>query len=175
LIQFVFVNGPQWVGDGDRGISLTEIKKEPLTMTKNRGQKFSDKHGSDAELDPVIKAKVIENAKDGEVACAVAFKIASELTVSPAEIGKTVDLLDLKLSKCQLGLFGYQPHKKKVTSRKPENQQVEKSIRDALVNGKLACRDAWAISARHNVAKMAVSGACEFLGIKIKPCQLGAF
>lgn len=144
-------------------------------MTKDKGQKFSQKHGPDANADPVIKDKIIDNVKDGELACAVAFKIAAELEVSPAEIGKTVDLLDLKLSKCQLGLYGYKPHKKKVRAQKSENQQMETSIRDALVDGKLACRDAWAISSRYNVPKMVVSSACEFLGIKIKPCQLGAF
>ncbi len=144
-------------------------------MTRDKGQKFSDKHGPDAQADPDIKEKIVDNVKDGELACAVAFKIAAELDVSPSEIGKTVDLLDLKLSKCQLGLFGYKPHKKKVTARKTQNEQMEASIRDALVDEKLACRDAWVISEQYNAPKMTVSSACEFLGIKIKPCQLGAF
>jgi len=86
-----------------------------------------------------------------------------------------VDLLDLRLSKCQLGLFGYQPAKKVVKARAPENREIEGAIRDALDDGKLACRDAWDIAGRIKVPKMAVSGACESLGLKIKPCQLGAF
>ena len=144
-------------------------------MTLEKEQKFSQKHGPDARIDPVVKEKINTNAKQGELACAVAFKIAEELEVSPADIGKTVDLLDLKLNKCQLGLFGYKPDKKMVTAKAPENRQMEEAIRNALVDGKLACCDAWDIASRFNVRKMAVSGACESLSIKIKPCQLGAF
>ena len=144
-------------------------------MTLEKGQKFSQKHGPDARIDPVIKEKINTNAKQGELACAVAFKIAEELEVAPADIGKTVDLLDLRLNKCQLGLFGYKPDKKMVTARAPENRQIEAAIRNALVDGRLACRDAWDIASRYKVSKMTVSGACESLSIKIKPCQLGAF
>jgi hypothetical protein len=144
-------------------------------MTLEKGRKFSAKHGPDAQADPIVKDQVIKNAANGNLACAVAFKIAAELGVPPAEIGKTVDLLDLRLNKCQLGLFGYQPDKKAVKARAPENREMEGAIRNALAGGKLTCRDVWDIADRFGVPKMAVSGACEHLGIKIKPCQLGAF
>ena len=144
-------------------------------MTGEKSQKFSEKHGPKASVDNLIKDKIQEKAKGGELPCAVAFKIAKELGMPPAEIGKTVDLLDLRLSKCQLGLFGYKPDKKSVKARAPENRQMEGAIRNALVDGKLACCDAWDIASRFKVPKMAVSGACESLSIKIKPCQLGAF
>ena len=144
-------------------------------MTLDKGQKFSAKHGPNAQPDPIIKAKVNQHAAQGNLPCAVAFKIADELGVSPAEIGKTVDLLDLRLSKCQLGLFGYQPDKKAVKAKAPENRQMEDAIRKALDDGKLTCRQVWDIAGRFKVPKMAVSGACESLNIKIKPCQLGAF
>jgi len=144
-------------------------------MALEKGTKFSDKHGPDAKADPVIEDKLTENATNGNLACAVAFKLARELGVPPAEIGKTMDLLNLRLSKCQLGLFGYQPEKKAVKAKAPENRQMEEAIRNALKDGRLACSDAWDIAGRFKVPKMAVSGACESLGIKIKPCQLGAF
>ncbi len=144
-------------------------------MTLEKGQKFADKHGPDAQIDSVIREKIEGKVKVGELACAMAFKIAAELEVPPSEVGKALDLLEHRLSKCQLGLFGYKPNKKKVTARKPENLQVETAIRIALVDGKLTCRNAWSIAHQYNVPKMAVSNACEFLGIKIKPCQLGAF
>ena len=144
-------------------------------MTREKGQKFSAKHDPDARMDPTIAKKINKHMVHGELACAVAFKIAEELAVPPAEVGKTLDLLDLKLSKCQLGLFGYVPAKKKVTARAPDNPRMEETIHDKLVDGKLACRDAWDIAIQYKVPKMAVSGACESLGIKIKPCQLGAF
>jgi hypothetical protein len=144
-------------------------------MKHENGQKFSEKHGSGAQIDPAIKAEIEKKADDGEVACAVAFQIADALGISPAEVGKTLDLLEFKINKCQLGLFGYKPDKKAVKPKKPASRQMEDAVRNALVDNKLACRDAWSIARRFNVPKMSVSAVCEALGIKIKPCQLGAF
>ena len=75
-------------------------------MNRTKGQKFSDKHSPEATVNNLIKDKVLAHAKSGELACAVAFKIGGEINKPPAEIGKTVDLMDFKLVKCQLGLFG---------------------------------------------------------------------
>jgi hypothetical protein len=140
-----------------------------------RGEKFPEKHGPDAKADDKISQKVLQAAKNDELPCAVAFKIAEELHKTPAEIGKTVDLLNLKLLKCQLGLFGYKPEKKIVKPQKPENPDLENAVRAALEDEKLACRDAWEIARRFEVSKMDISAVCEALSIKIKPCQLGAF
>ena len=139
------------------------------------GQKFSDKHGPAASVDDSVKDKVLADAKDSELACAVAFKIAEALKTTPAEVGKAVDLLDFRLIKCQLGLFGYKPDKKIVKAKLPENPELENAIRNALTEERLACRDAWDIARQFQIPKMAVSNACEALKIKIKPCQLGAF
>ena len=144
-------------------------------MKLANGQKFSEKHGSGTQIDPAIKAEIERKAAAGEVACAVAFQIAEALGVSPAEVGKTLDLLEYRINKCQLGLFGYKPEKKAVKPKKPASRQMEDAVRNALIDGKLACRDAWRIARRFNVPKMSVSAVCEALGIKIKPCQLGAF
>lgn len=146
-------------------------------MTREEGQKFSDKHGANAQADPGATDKIQKSAKNGEVACAVAHKIAEELRLSPSEIGKAIDLLEYKISKCQLGLFGYGqgPDKKVVEPKSPEDQQLEAAIREALIDEKLSCHDAWSIASRFKVPKMTVSAACEALEIKIKHCQLGAF
>ena len=144
-------------------------------MTREDGPKFSNKHGADAQADPNATDKIKQHAVNATVACAVAFKIAEDLGIAPAEVGKAIDLLDYKIMKCQLGLFGYHPDKKAVKAKAPEDQQVEQAIRDALVNEKLTCRDAWSIASRFNVPKMAISAACEALGIKIISCQIGAF
>ena len=144
-------------------------------MKLEDGQTFSDKHGADASIDDTIKSKIIELAKEGELPCAVAFKIAKDMKVSPADVGKTLDLLDFRLVKCQLGLFGYLPEKKIVKAKPPKNQELEDAIRAALVNERLSCQSSWDIAQQFNVPKMAVSAACEALELKMKPCQLGAF
>ena len=144
-------------------------------MKLEKGHKYSDKHGAGVRLKSDIEEKIDMNAKDGELACAVAFIIADELGASPADIGRAMDLLDIRLIKCQLGLFGYKPDKKAVKAKPPASRQLQEAIQNALVDERLACLDAWDIAGRFNVPKMAVSGACEALSIKIKPCQLGAF
>ena len=144
-------------------------------MTRQNGKKFADKHGSDAQIDSRIKDALEQQTQDNEVPCAVAFNVAEELQVSPADVGKTADLLEMELVKCQLGLFGYKPEKKIVQAKAADDPDLEQIIRDSLIDGKLPCKTAWEIASNHDLSKMAVSAICEHLGIKIKPCQLGAF
>ena len=92
-----------------------------------------------------------------------------------AAVGKSADLLNLRLNKCQLGLFGYQPNKKIVKPQEGANQELKDAIAGSLTEGKLTCKAAWDIASRFAVPKMTVSSACEAGGIKISTCQLGAF
>ena len=144
-------------------------------MTREQGPKFSEKHGTDTQLDPAVRQKVEEKTKNNEIACAAAFQLLEQLKATPADIGKSIDLLDIRLVKCQLGLFGYGPGKKAVKPKSPQSKDIEEAIRMALVENKLSCHSAWDIAQRFRLPKMAVSAACEALKIKIKPCQLGAF
>ncbi len=144
-------------------------------MQREEGQKFAEKHESNAQLNEKIKVHIIRQTKKNELPTAEAYKKAAEHKVSPAEVGKTADLLELMLVKCQLGLFGYTPQKKIVKPKAAENPDLTSAIRDARVDGKLSCENAWEIARRFDVSKMRVSSVCEQLNIKIKPCQLGAF
>ena len=55
----------------------------------------------DTELEKKIEASLV----DGKLFCAVAFKIAKELKVSPREVGKAADSLGVRIAGCQLGCF----------------------------------------------------------------------
>ena len=136
---------------------------------------LSDKHKNDNQPDPAISQEIQVRLRKDALACAVAFDIARKLGCTPAEVGRTADLLHISLVKCQLGLFGYKPQKKIVDSRMPQEPALGDAIRDGLVDDRLPCKTAWRIAAQFGVPKMTVSSACEALGIKIKPCQLGAF
>jgi len=144
-------------------------------MKLKKGQKFADKHGTDTRINESVKEHLVDQTKNNELACAKAFKIADELSVSAAEVGKAADLLNFKLVKCQLGLFGYTPEKKIVTPKAAPTKKLESAITDSLVEGTLSCSRAWEIARSFDVSKMAVSAVCEKLKIKIRPCQLGAF
>jgi hypothetical protein len=144
-------------------------------MTREQGPKYSEKHAADTKINPAVRQKVEDKSKDNEISCAVAFQIAEEVRATPTDVGKGIDLLDIRLVKCQLGLFGYGPGKKAVKPKPPQSPDLEEALRVALAEKKLSCRAAWDIAHRLKVPKMAVSAACEALNIKIKPCQLGAF
>jgi len=149
------------------------LKERIPAMSLSKG--FTDKHPTGEQPDQIIKKAVENHAPDGKLACAVAFKIASELGVPPGAVGKTADLMGFELVKCQLGLFGYAPDKKIIKPKAPPHPDLENAIASSLVDHRLPCASAWDIAGRLKVSKMTVSGVCEHLGIKIKPCQLGAF
>ena len=129
----------------------------------------------DAASLEAIKGEFERRCRDQKLACAVAFEIARASGTTPETVGKAADLLSYRLVKCQLGLFGYQPQKKRVTPQQTDRRDLLGAIEEALVEGKLSCRRAWQIAAQFGVGKMTVSNICEHLQIKIKPCQLGAF
>jgi hypothetical protein len=52
---------------------------------------------------------------------------------------------------------------------------LKTAIESAAEDGRISCLNAWNIAVALAMPKIAVSNACEGLGIRIKPCQLGAF
>ena len=144
-------------------------------MAFHKEKKYAQKHQRKVMVDPVTERTVLQWAKEGEISCIKAFDIAKQLSVPVASIGTTMDLLDIKLTKCQLGLFGHKPAKKLFKPLDQADPEVKDAISKALTNGRLSCKDAWDISSRCNVTKITVSSTCELLGIKINHCQLGAF
>ena len=144
-------------------------------MDKGKKSAFSTKHRSDLQPDPSIEKRLRERCPTGELPCAVAFDVAKELGASAAAVGQTADLMNLRLVKCQLGLFGYSPEKKIVRKAQSVDETLADALQESQENNRLPCALAWEIADRLQLRKMAVSNACEKLGIKVKPCQLGAF
>ena len=144
-------------------------------ISEDSSNRFADKHKLDAKPDSSIKYEILKHSLDRELSCASAFLIAKELNVSPEKVGMTADLINCRLVKCQLGLFGYRPDKKIVKPAKTADQNLKNTITDNLVEGKLACKIAWDIASRFKVNKITVSSVCEGMNIKINECQLGAF
>ena len=127
----------------------------------------------------ILNDKLIEEIKikqqEGKLPCASAFDIASRLDVLPIEVGKAVDLLNIRLNKCQLGLFGYGKNIKKIKSISDISEQIENCIHQLSKDKTISCINVWNIAQQTNSSKMHIANACESINIKIKPCQLGAF
>lgn len=144
-------------------------------MKEHREKGFSSKHPPERKLNPDAAREVKRSAKEGEIACAAAFAAAREIGVSPEEIGFTADRLELPIIRCQLGLHGWGPQRKRVQPAENVPEPLETAIRSRLENGRLPCRSAWDIAKDLELGKMEVASACEALQIKISNCQLGAF
>ncbi len=144
-------------------------------MTHLDKGKFAKKHPPERKPRPEVAEAVRKRAEGGEIACAAAFAVAEECGATPAEVGLAIDLQEISIVKCQLGLFGYPPKRSIVEPAASVDPDLEAAIRAALVDGRLPCAEAWRIAADRGIGKMKVSEACEALGIKISSCQLGAF
>lgn len=126
-------------------------------------------------MDEKITAAIQERAQDGTLPCTEAFRIAEELGVTPLAVGRTTDALEVRLVRCQLGLFGYGEQKSIVEPAAEITPALKGAIRGGLILGRLPCAVAWAIAARFGISKLHVAHAAERLEIRIGQCQLGAF
>jgi len=144
-------------------------------MTHEDAGHYGAKHPAGTSYEPRIAAAIREKAENDKITCAAAHGIAQQLAVSPLEVGKTIDLMEYRLVKCQLGLFGYSPAKKIVKAAEAVPDALHQLLQDAAIDEKIGCAACWGIAQALGIKKTAVSAACERLGIKIRPCQLGAF
>lgn len=144
-------------------------------MTLHDAGSYKSKHAGPSAIDPVIAAAIAERASDQGITCAAAHKIAEALSIEPAEIGKTIDLLEKRIRKCQLGLFGYQPQRRILKPASQVPAALSESLRAASPQGCIACRRVWEIAEKFSISRLEAAAACEALDLKIAPCQLGAF
>jgi hypothetical protein len=137
-------------------------------------EKHKKKNPPGKPREEIVRA-VTEKAEQGRLTCDAAHGIVERLNVPPAEVGDAADVLGVKIEKCQLGLFGYAPEKKKVGPAVQVSPGLQRAIETSVVNGRISCADAWRVAEELHLTRMEVSSACEAMRIKISSCQLGAF
>ena len=76
-------------------------------MTHEDSGKYASKHPAGTKPNEGIARAIREKSPGGTLACGMAEKISKDLKVDIAEVGITADLLEMKINKCQLGLFGW--------------------------------------------------------------------
>ena len=144
-------------------------------MTHEDKGKYFKKHPDGTPVDEDLRKEILEQVKNNSISCRKAEEIAQEMGFSLEETGRTIDILNINITKCQLGLFGYGETKKIVQPAKEISPELKESISAAVQDGKLSCIAAWEIAQKLDIPRMKVCAACEALDIKVKPCQLGAF
>ena len=144
-------------------------------MTHEYAGHYSMKHPDGTTYDPDLADAITDIAEDGRVTCVAAFDLAEAFEVAPSEVGKTADLLEYRIIRCQLGLFGYSPEKRIVKAAEQVPDDLRSRVLGAATDGRISCAACWEIAETLGLGKLTVSGACEGLGLKVNACQLGAF
>lgn len=144
-------------------------------MSESKRKPYSQKHDPNLRPDSRIEKEMKKRDASREIPCALAFEIAEGLGVEPEDIGRTADVLDIPLVKCQLGLFGYQPDNKIIRAEDTTNREIKNAVIESSHNHRLSCEKAWQIADRFNISKRTVGNLCQANRIKIKDCRLGAF
>jgi len=52
-----------------------------------------------------LEKRLLKASKENRILCSSALAIAKTLGISPGEVGKHANKLNIKISKCQLGCF----------------------------------------------------------------------
>lgn len=139
--------------------------------------KFAEKHAEAAEPNPVLKQLLSMRPRTDkkELSCALAMQLGKSAKVSPAEVGRTLDILEYRINLCQLGLFGHKPVSRILAAGKP-GEEIAKAIKAAITSeGTIACSTIWELAKTFKLPKMTMASYCLYLKAKIKPCQLNAF
>jgi hypothetical protein len=131
----------------------------------------------------VINEKIAERVKshlsDEQLSCTAAHRIAAQFKVTPAFIGHIVDAIDIRLYKCQLGLYGY-PNKRgwadAGVTEMAIPEEFTRAIRDETnEDNEITCAQLWKLAAEYGISRMQAGYIVDTLGTRIIKCQLGAF
>lgn len=147
-------------------------------MTHEDAGKYASKHPPGTRPNERIAKAIREKSPGGTLACGMAEKISKELKVDISEVGITADLVEMKIKKCQLALFGWDKkpnHGKEIHAADSVSIEIKSALEEVAENGGVTCAALWAIADRLGTERKAVSAACDTLRLKIRVCQLGAF
>lgn len=125
-----------------------------------------------------LRSAIRRNLVDGNLPCAKAEEIAQATGgASMKEIGRSADGDGIRISRCQLGLFGYRDFGTKGLARACSEipSELAQAIRSRAAGETLPCAAAWQLAKEHGLPRVAIACACETLEVRITPCQLGCF
>ena len=143
----------------------------PKTRAEIRAQYPADEI---PDKDITVKLEATANANK-RIACRAAHEIAHELKCPPLKVGQTADLIEIRINRCQLGLFGRKESDAQSLSKGDVRQEIKTAVKSAVSQGKIACSVCWQLADQLDLSRHEMGRLCDALKIKVSPCQLGAF
>jgi hypothetical protein len=130
-------------------------------------------------MDEKLHQAMRDRLEDGRLACNQAFAIARVLGVDPLTVGLAANEAGIRISHCQLGLFGYGPKaegKHKIVQALDEvPARLAARLRAAADGEAITCSAVWKAADGLGYKRLEASSAVEAMGLKVSRCQLGCF
>ena len=138
---------------------------------------YAGKHPGNTMPDERVSEVLKPHISGERISCSAAHKAAEELGVSPSEIGRNLDLLEVRITGCQLGLFGHGGKDRgKADFKLPAGaEKITAEIKRVAGDSGISCLELWRVAGENGCTKLEAAAICEESGIKIGSCQLGAF
>lgn len=117
--------------------------------------------------------------EDGKLACNHAFAIVQNLGTEPLEVGLAANEDGIRISRCQLGLFGYGPKaegKHKIVQAMDEvPERLAARLRALSLSEEITCASVWKAADGLGTRRQEACSAVEAMGFRVSRCQLGCF
>jgi hypothetical protein len=126
-----------------------------------------------------IHQAIVDRLQDGQLPCSHAFAVVHSLGTDPLSVGQTADATGIRISRCQLGLFGYGPKaegKHKIVhpaERVPE--RLAARLRACANRDAITCAQVWQTADGLGYPRLQASAVVEAMGLRVTHCQLGCF
>jgi hypothetical protein len=120
-----------------------------------------------------------ERLENGKLPCNQAFAMAAVLDLEPLYVGLAANEAGVRISRCQLGLFGYGPKAqgkhKIVHAMDNVPERLAARLRTEAAEGGITCAAVWNAADGLGFKRIEASSAVEAMGLKVSHCQLGCF
>jgi hypothetical protein len=130
-------------------------------------------------MDKKLHQVMLENLVDGQLPCNHAFAIAQMLDIEPLQVGFAANEAEIRISRCQLGLFGYGPKAegkhKIVHPMEDVPERLAARLRTGANGENITCKVVWDAADKLGYKRIEASSAVEAMGLKVSRCQLGCF
>ena len=118
--------------------------------------------------------------ENGQLPCEAAHSVARQLGIGPGIVGEVADVTEVRISRCQLGLFGHAPKKgmdgfKTVIKLANVPADIADELSRAAPSGEISCAELWRMAREKALDRSEMGNIAETLGLRVRPCQLGCF
>ena len=119
-------------------------------------------------LDKTQKELILSNLdNNGKLSCLKAFKVARLIGIKPIEMSDACHSINIKISNCELGVFGkivFQDAETAIYSKVKQNFTQDKDIK---------CKTLWYLAQESSLRR--VGNTVKNSDIEVTHCQLGCF